>query len=1594
MALVEPLVGHLLSRYADTVTEGLEKIRACVLADSSFAVEFMLNTQSFVALQELLQRRELCGPALQTLTQVVEACDNVGVRSNVLRAMCRGKNFWVLRKALDTLSDSTLLTTMAALQFLAVVAKYIPKVILSRFENTVPLHLSCFRLQLPYSQRRVRLARTEFLINLVTSPQANAVEIVVCAHGYLTHLLEDAAELLQEGTEAGVKVAQSALRVFGEHFMGSRIPSSQKRSVLLSQKHIIRLLVKAIDHPLVSEYASNILYRMVVELVESPSDYQVMRLDAEDRGMPNYLLFFILRQLRPKSSPASARLVTFILHQAPDLIRPYFTRVSGHLSDDGNSSRISASTAAVATLNLMTRAMLAPIPYHLAAGKAILQLVEVKAVTFFNMSADHVADEVCPAWVAEYVHRLIIGSSDLLMLSFAIQLTHAILTRAKTIQQLVLKIQNNHFGQDKNENFQEDWETFNAKVQASLLKAVPRREEFWHRMTQQLHPLLTSSSKINEKNSEKPSDKIIFISQRMFLLMELYSDVFNLRMSWLSAVPSFLPTFRACARPIEDALRRGEGVLTLWPASSVSALCSLLVSALSNGVSMTKLHHITMSSPKKSVLEWPLMLSLMLWAVKHRDVRDEESQMALAWVARLVQWVVHSVTVRFVCELEETFLWLSYLDESTLPCFVHLINYLLQRSLSKSADRIAQELMHGETGVIVCAARAFVSRGEEKHGVNENNMTATREGEMGNKKQQQQQHQQQQQQKQSHNKRLNKDESKEIGNELWNDDLRENISSFKSVTEKVAREWSRRSEYIREKLPVVFNTINTHSGKRQIALTLLQAEKEHRALRPLHDQVLEFCKSLHPPTPAADLEEELELLTMVRNNAIGDLLQRFSKDCSPSLWCRYPTLGWELAGFILRGLKSEEGNLNTNQDKETVEEGTCGGILVFSQSLLKHIAEDANAVTQVLLESKQNEGNTLGFLLCILSAMRVLLQERDRLFTVKKKKNHQTILEDKNLKAISEILLCTYTGSVSTTDRIRYATLLTMSYLKQEKHQEEKQQQQQQQQQQQEEEEELQEKSNKNGEPLTLAEGVDDIDSSEKEDEGKEKEESDNEKGELRKQSIMRVFSGVLVPSSIMDHRFLIMNHQCTPNVVPEVDMLSLLVDTWTDEEVTATALQSPARLNNTILISGKDHAGWDILRSIFPEFSTHDDISLASFDALTRESIMDPRYLVPLLHTVLAMPAEQLSRRNIGTKCIPVLLRSLSFTDPHIRRLGAAALAAVWTPSGPTRIVVGFARLKLTQLATKKMRPSSQQQQQQREEKEKESLWNCPRLPAPLSAFLVMALRPLGDVNYPLHNDIMRFLLETQEALSNPVPLHRFLVSFPLACITTPLMIRRHETTQIKEKSTIAASSAEEVIRQLRSEAPLHLNFIIQLIQHACHTNGDMMALIHSESLHSMMMITSMLAASDEIRLKFLHCIHHVCTTSAAVARQSMEEGHILSWLLGFANQLTMEYGSSVHLYGEPLFMEVIRLLRKLCPLTLISPLQALQVQQQLEHMRSVFSVNRVTTKVVLEAVDDILQEMQKRTQHSSRPPPPQQQRKRRAGQSLGRPATKTRRR
>lgn len=169
------------------------------------------------------------------------------------------------------------------------------------------------------------------------------------------------------------------------------LSSAQKRSILLGQRHIIRLLVKALDFPAIADKAFSVLHNIIIHLHESPCDYSSTRLDVADEqngGMPNYLLFFILRHLRPTISYRASRLMIAILRRAPDLIRPFFIRISGHLAEENhyhsssssnssnnNGSRhspIAPLTARVATLNVLTRIALCPLPFHLLSRKVTL----------------------------------------------------------------------------------------------------------------------------------------------------------------------------------------------------------------------------------------------------------------------------------------------------------------------------------------------------------------------------------------------------------------------------------------------------------------------------------------------------------------------------------------------------------------------------------------------------------------------------------------------------------------------------------------------------------------------------------------------------------------------------------------------------------------------------------------------------------------------------------------------------------------------------------------------------------------------------------------------------------------------------------------------------------------------------------------------------------------------------------------------------------------------------------------------------------------------------------------------------------------------
>lgn len=1568
MALVEPLVGHLLSQYAETVHEGFSKIKKNAQADPTFVEAFAGHPQGMQALRDCLTRSEYAVPTLHTICALIDSCGDrdgarQGSRVNIIREFCRGDTFSVIRKALSSVSDETLPLNMAAFQFLSLAARYAPKMILVRFNNKLQLHLACFRSQLPYSQRRLRLSRITFLLDLAESRYYTGAADVVCTHGYLTCLLEDAAELLQEGTPIGIQTGKRALKVFQERFItASAIPIAQKRTVLMAQRNVFRLLVKALEFPPVAEDAAALMYHLVNEMVESPSDYASTRVEStEHRGMPNFITFFLLRQLRPKNSVHASRMVVYILNKTPDLIRPYFTRVSGHLADEGNSQRVAASTARIATLNVMTRIMLAPIPYHLAARRVTLQPIAAKSDTFYTMSPRDVADEICPPWVAEYTHRIINGSTNLMFLTLAMQLTAATLQRAKTVLTLIARIQREQLQQRTHgrndegnqstedadldilaqERILEDAESFDTSVQAALLAALPSREEFWHRVTQQLHPLMLTlrprdtTSTVSAETATQQLAKLEFTMQRMFLLMDAFTDVLQLRTSWQSAVPSWLPALRPGTLPITDALRGGNDLLQILSGPSVSTLCALLTASLTRGVPMIKLHHINMSNPRGGITEWPLLLSILLWAVRNREkaAQSAATAEAVAWAARLLQWVVHSVTVRYGCEFDEAMQWILTIPVELLPCFLYLLNSLLQRSLSKAADKVAQGL-EGECthSVLLSAAEAFIAKTEEKlqaaaADAPRNLKPKTAEGKKG-------------------------PTNALAAVELWADDLRAHLPSFKQYVAAVQKQWRTRHDAATAFVhPLVAAKEETRGRKRFVLIRNVASSQDH-LLVPLHTQLQVFCTSLRAPaTVSSSTNEELQLRAAMDHAPLGTIVMSGSKGSTTqkekSVMQALKTLGvarwmlkcsacWDLAGRLLRDLDAAVARLREGRGKHgraQMEE-----VMVFAHHLLGSVVAAGADVTAVL--GQQRDVVTVGFFIVILAALRVLL-------TASRLGQVPVSMTAAAMDDLAVVLLRAYSGTVSTADRVRYACLLSLHYL------------------------------TDDGEAAALrapTEGA-----SDDEDKDDSEEVAAAKKGLGTAARCSHVLTGVTVPTALQKNRFLIGEHIPGAHYTAEVDMLAYLAESLTDAEIREVALEWPARLHNSLLY-GSTAAAWDMLRSVFPEITSRGDFPVTCLAQVTAPTTLDPRYLLPLVQTVVSLPAEQLAaHRFLGSRCVPVLLRALSFTDPWLRAMAASALALAYLPQGPRRVVASFARMKCIQLAEKKQRaayPSGSGAAGGR--MQTNTFTEVPRLPAPLSAFLVLAMEPIGRYDDPLHNHIIRFLIEPRTAFTVPVPFVQWCSRFPLAAVSMPLMIEQQEELQKTSRSdgnTNTEMSTGEAISQMRQCTPPQLTFILALVCSSCKTNGDAAALIESECLTCLMMLASLVTSSSSLRLKIVECLHAVCAASFAVAAQLAQEGGLLLWLLSFVSQLCREYGGqSPALYRAPLFLSVLNLVEKLCRVALQSGevgssgrsqahhrddrpvLRGQEVLDQLKSLQATLRGLRVTSKDTLDKVESIL--------------------------------------
>ncbi|EPY16356.1 hypothetical protein STCU_11367 [Strigomonas culicis] len=135
-----------------------------------------------------------------------------------------------------------------------------------------------------------------------------------------------------------------------------------------------------------------------------------------------------------------------------------------------------------------------------------------------------------------------------------------------------------------------------------------------------------------------------------------------------------------------------------------------------------------------------------------------------------------------------------------------------------------------------------------------------------------------------------------------------------------------------------------------------------------------------------------------------------------------------------------------------------------------------------------------------------------------------------------------------------------------------------------------------------------------------------------------------------------------------------------------------------------------------------------------------------------------------------------------------------------------------------------------------------------------------------------------------------------------------------LRTASGLAHTKTQESIEQLRSDLPHQLEFMLELVEHACQTNGDAAALIDAGCIEHLSLLAYLVTASTEMRHRFVGVLAALCHSSHDVTLQLATEGGMLLWLLTFAQHLCREYGTQSHLYTQPFFVDVLRLLRTLC--------------------------------------------------------------------------------
>ncbi|GET88900.1 hypothetical protein, conserved [Leishmania tarentolae] len=445
------------------------------------------------------------------------------------------------------------------------------------------------------------------------------------------------------------------------------------------------------------------------------------------------------------------------------------------------------------------------------------------------------------------------------------------------------------------------------------------------------------------------------------------------------------------------------------------------------------------------------------------------------------------------------------------------------------------------------------------------------------------------------------------------------------------------------------------------------------------------------------------------------------------------------------------------------------------------------------------------------------------------------------------------------------------------------------------------------------------------------------------------------------------------------MEMLSWHLDTLTEEDMTCMALHASSRLHNTIYLGdgSSDDSTTDLLGAVFPELLSPRDAHVADLERLSLRNVLDPRYMVPLVHRVAAAPAAFSAHLPTG-RVIPLLLKALTSIDLQLRSAAAAALSILYIPKGALRVVVSVARIKLTQMQVSPSTGSAGKRSQQPTQPHRaSSLVTVPRLPTPLVIMLILSIRPLARYDDILHHHLVHFLMHLKAVLETPMPFVRWATTPPLVAISVPLMLERQEALQLrtnklsdrgKSSGGVTQASAADVAQELRKEIPPQLTFFLQLLRHACEVPPDGAALIESNGLDGLLLLCDMLTASDRQRGAYLQCLLVLCTQSAALTRLFAGAGQVLAWTVSFLWQLCREYGKATpYPYSGQTFTTALELLRVMCAATVqskaslaeaadLSDAATEQLRESIRQLRAWVVGAHVTARDVLDVFDGMI--------------------------------------